>query len=85
MRTFSNDRLLLAKKMQDMRNELEQMQSENIIDEALTLGKTRIKEERNVIKKIDELEQHKKLALDNYLTSIKGKSVKEITKEFKKK
>ena len=85
MRTFSNDRLLLAKKMQDMRNELEQMQSENIIDEALTLGKNRIKEERNVTKKIDELEQHKKLALDNYLTSIKGKSVKEITKEFKKK
>ena len=85
MKTITNDRILIATQMKDLKEELEKIESQNIIEEAITLGESRLKEQNTINKKEEALEKHKKSTIKNYLTSIKGKSVKEIVKDFEKK
>ena len=85
MKTITNDRILIATQMKDLKEELEKIESQNLIEEAITLGESRLKEQNTINKKEEALEKHKKSTIKNYLTSIKGKSVKEIVKDFEKK
>ena len=85
MKTISNDRILIATQMKDMKEEIIKIESENIIEEAINLAESRLKEQSTINKKEEVLEKHKNSTIKNYLTSIKGKSVKEIVKDFEKK
>ena len=85
MKTISNDRILIATQMKDLKEELEKIESQNLIEEAITLGESRLKEQNTINKKEEALEKHKNSTIKNYLTSIKGKSVKEIVKDFENK
>ena len=85
MKTISNDRILIATHMKDMKEEIEKIESENIIEEAINLAESRLKEQSTINKKEEVLEKHKNSTIKNYLTSIKGKSVKEIVKDFENK
>ena len=71
--------------MKDMKEEIIKIESENIIEEAINLAESRLKEQNTINKKEEVLEKHKKSTIKNYLTSIKGKSVKEIIKDFENK
>ena len=85
MKTISNDRILIASQMKDMKEEIEKIESENLIEEAITLAESRLKEQSTINKKEEILEKHKTSTIKNYLASIKGKSVKEIVKDFENK
>ena len=85
MKTISNDRILIATQMKDMKEEIIKIESENIIEEAINLAESRLKEQSTINKKEEVLEKHKNSTIKNYLTSIKGKSVKEIIKDFENK
>ena len=85
MKTISNDRILIATQMKDMKEEIIKIESENIIEEAINLAESRLKEQSTINKKEEVLEKHKNSTIKNYLTSIKGKSVKEIVKDFENK
>ena len=85
MKTISNDRILIATQMKDMKEEIIKIESENIIEEAINLAESRLKEQSTTNKKEEVLEKHKNSTIKNYLTSIKGKSVKEIVKDFENK
>ena len=85
MKTISNDRILIASQMKDMKEEIEKIESENLIEEAITLAESKLKEQSTINKKEEILEKHKTSTIKNYLASIKGKSVKEIVKDFENK
>ena len=66
MKTISNDRILIATQMKDMKEEIIKIESENIIEEAINWAQSRLKEQSTINKKEEVLEKHKNSTIKNY-------------------